>query len=129
MPLSPLHLFLLFCHSCRHVFFLLSHFRPITLVFLTLLLPILSSATLAGKVSVFHQAPVSATFQLACIPASGCVEDKMELIPPGYCYLCFLPVAHQQSYTFTHTHKENYMSTHQENARAQAPSVTDALKR
>ena len=48
---------------------------------------------------------VSGTFQLACIPASGCVGDKMELIPPGYCYLCFPPVTHKQTYTFTHTHK------------------------
>lgn len=45
---------------------------------------------------------VSGTFQLACIPASGCVGDKMEPIPPGCCYLCFPPVTHKQTYTFKH---------------------------
>lgn len=47
---------------------------------------------------------VSGTFQLACIPASGSVTDKMEQIPPGYCYLCFPAVTHKQAYTFTHMH-------------------------
>lgn len=52
----------------------------------------------------------SGTFQLACIPASGCVRDKMEQIPPGYCYLCFPAVTHKQAYTFPHMH--SHMSLH-----------------
>lgn len=52
----------------------------------------------------------SGTFQLACIPASGCVTDKMEQIPPGHCYLCFPAVTHKQAYTFPHVH--GHMSLH-----------------
>ena len=48
---------------------------------------------------------VSATFQLASIPASGCVEDKMELIPPGYCYLCF-PPCHTPTVVYLHTYSQ-----------------------
>lgn len=64
---------------------------------------------------------VSGTFQLACIPASGCVADKIEPIPPSYCYLCFLPVTHKQSCTCAHTRTCSYMSRRVENTRVPAP--------
>ncbi len=114
---SNLNLYLLFHHSSLHFFLLLSHFDCI-FYFLFLVSPIncffpCFSCSLSGcqflvclacwkgkRVSLVYS--VSGTFQLACIPASGCVGDKMELIPPGYCYLCFPPVTHKQTYTFTH---------------------------
>lgn len=71
---------------------------------------------------------VSGTFQLACIPASGCVRDKMEQIPPGYCYLCFPAVTHKQAYTFP-THAQPHEPIRSEKARAPAPSAADALDR
>lgn len=105
-----LYLFLLFCHSSLHFFFLLSHFHRIILVSLINCFSCsLSSCqfsrlphSLEGRVCVSPVYCVSGTFQLARILASGCVGDKMELIPPGYCYLRFPPVTHKQTYTFAH---------------------------
>lgn len=114
-------LFLLFRHSSPHFFpfvsfspYQLSLSRPIV----SSMLPLCSFGAANSPVfltrwkgeRVFHQDTASGTFQLACIPASGCVRDKMEQIPPGYCYLCFPAVTHKQAYTFPHMH--SHMSLH-----------------
>lgn len=136
--LSQLYLFLLFCHSSLHLFpfvsfspyqFSLSHqlFPPCFLYFLLSCQFSHLPPSLERWAHVSAVYSVSGTFQLARTPASGCVGDKMEQIPPGYCYLCFPAVTHKQSYTFTHVH--SHMSLRLENARVPAPNAADALGR
>lgn len=72
---------------------------PLSTHLLLLLLLLLFLAQRGER--VFHQpTPVSGTFQLACIPASGCVADKMEQIPPGLLLSLF-----SSYHTRAHAHK------------------------
>lgn len=141
--ISYLHLWilLLFCHSSLHFFFHLSHFRRIVSVspincFLLAFSYSLSCCQfsrlprlLERWACVSQVYSMSGTFQLACIPASGCVGDKMEQIPPSYCYLCFPPVTHTHTNKHTSSHVRIHMTAQSENAGVLAPSAADAQDR